>query len=124
LAAGTLSARIRRCSVAHSGAGMGLAMSIVVPAAPRKVKDRRQKTESNDIRRGRFIRASEIVLHGELHDARIARRRDAPEGRSRKRRVRVIQQEPVERVEGLEPRLEAMTVGEPEQAYERQIDDV
>jgi len=65
-----------------------------------------------------------VVLHRELHDARIARRRDAPEGRSRKRCVRVIQQEPVERVEGLEPRLEAMTVGEPEQAYERQIDDV
>src|SRR5262245_43532956 len=35
---------------------MGLAMSIVVPAAPRKVKGRRQKPESNDIRRGRFIR--------------------------------------------------------------------
>jgi hypothetical protein len=47
--AGTLSARIRRSSVAHAGAGMGVATSIVVPVDPAKANVRRQRTESHRI---------------------------------------------------------------------------
>ena len=60
----------------------------------------------------------ELILDRELHDARITGRRDAPELRVRARVLRIVPQEPVQRVERLDARLEAVIVAKRERPHE------
>src|SRR5688572_5557636 len=77
------------------------------------------------------VRASELIFQRELHDARVARGRDAAELHVVSVVDRVLHRtetgasllEPVKGVERLEARLQPVGAGEPERAHERHVEE-